>query len=92
MHGGSPYAYVSLTDVCENTLLQVQFVNLTKNAVLFSKEVTVNCPDRLATVELVLPLPPLPVHEPGIYAFEVVCEGDILGSCRIKAEELSGAS
>lgn len=92
MHGGSPYAYVSLTDVCENTVLQLQFVNLTKNAILFSKELTVNCQDRLATVELVFPLPPLPIHESGSYAFEVVCEGNILGSCRIKAEELGTPS
>jgi hypothetical protein len=88
VHAGSPSAYVSLTDVCDHTTLQLQFVNLTKNRVLFTKDLTVECPDRLATIELVLPLPPLPIGEVGTYAFEVVWNGEILGSCRIKAEEL----
>lgn len=88
MHGGSPFAYVSLTDVSEKTVLLFQFVNLTKNVVLFGKQLTVDCKDRLATVELVLPLPPLGIAEEGVYAFEVVCEGEILGSSRIKCEEL----
>ncbi len=88
MHAGSPYAYVSLTDVCESTILQLQFVNLTRNKILFSKEVTVNSKNRLATRELIFPLPPLGIDEPGVYAFEVVCEGDILGSCRVMAKEL----
>ncbi len=88
MYGGSPFAYISLTDVGENTVLLLQFVNLTKNAVLFGKQLTVDCKDRLATVELVLPLPPLGIAEEGVYAFEVVCDGEILGSCRINATEL----
>ncbi|MHB1033799.1 MAG: hypothetical protein ACYC35_05315 [Pirellulales bacterium] len=89
MHGGSPFAYVSLTDVCEGTKLVLQFVNLTRNVVLFGKEVIVHSTDRLAMVELVFPLPPLGIQEPGGYALEVVCEGDILGSWRIRAEELA---
>jgi hypothetical protein len=88
MHGGSPYGYISLVDVCKGTRLLLQFVNLTKNAVLFGTELTVNSDDRLQAIELVVPLPPLPIQEPGIYAFEVVCEGEILGSYRITAEEL----
>ena len=88
LHGGSPFAYVSLTDVGENTSLLFQFVNLTKNEVLFGKQVTVDCKDRLATVEIVLPLPPLNIAEAGVYAFELVCEGEIVGSCRISATEL----
>ena len=87
MHGGSPFAYISLTDVGENTILLFQFVNLTKNAVLFVNQLTVDCEDRLATVELGLPLPPLGIGEEGVYAFEVVCEGEILGSSRIIAKE-----
>ena len=88
IHSGSPFAYVSLTDVSNNTELLLQFVNLTKNEVLFGKKVFLNCKDRLATAELVFGLPPLPIAETATYAFEVVCEGEILGSCRIQAEEL----
>ena len=88
MQGGSPYVYISLTDVCDKTKLILQFVNLTKNAVLFGTEIDVACDDRLGTVEVVLALPALPVQEEGTYAFEVVCEGEILGSHRVIAGEL----
>jgi hypothetical protein len=88
MHSGSPYAYVSLTDVCDGTKVQLQFVNLSKNVVLFGTEIPITNDNRLATIELVFPLPPLPIQETGTYALEVVCDGDILGSCRIMAENM----
>lgn len=87
LHAGSPYAYISLTDVCKGTKLLLQFVDLAKNRPLFSTELTVDCSDRLQTIELVLPLPPLPIEGPGSYAFEIVWEGEILGSYRIIARE-----
>jgi hypothetical protein len=90
-HAGSPYVYLSLTDVCHNTKLQLKFVNLTKNLVLFGKDLEVDCNDRLATIEIVLPLPPLPISEEATYAFEVACEGEIIGSCRIRAFEIKFA-
>jgi hypothetical protein len=89
MHGGSPYAYMSLTDVCDGTTLHLHFVNLTKNEVLFANAVCISNSDRLATIELVVALPPLPIKTEGTYAFEVVCDEEILGSCRIQAEELT---
>lgn len=91
MHSGSPWIYISLTDLCEKTDFLLQFVFLTKNVVLFTMAVTVTCTDRLANVELVVPLPPLNAKEAGVYAIEVVCEGEILGSWRVKAEEMKTA-
>ena len=88
MQSGSPYVYLSLTDVCQGTKLVLQFVNLANNAVLLGTEIRVNCEDRLQTVEVVVPLPALPIKEPGIYALEVVCEGEILGFHRVRADEL----
>jgi hypothetical protein len=88
MQVGSPFAYLSLTDVCDGTKLQCQFVNLTKNAVIFGTEVGVKIADRLAMIELVLPLPVLPITEAGTYALEVLCEGIILGSWRIVGIDL----
>jgi len=88
MHGGSPYAYISLTDVVDGTKLTLQFINLGKNIVLLELAMVVNIKDRLETVEIVAPLPPLPITEPGTYALEVVCEGEILRSHRIIAEQL----
>jgi hypothetical protein len=88
VQGGSPYAYLSLTDVCEGTKLLLRFVNLNQNAVLFGTEVTVSNVNRLATIEMVFPLPRLPIQEAGTYALEVVCDDGILGSCRITAENM----
>ncbi len=86
VQSGSPYVYMSLTDVCDGTKLLLQFVNLTKNIALLRTEVQIDCQDRLQTIEVVLPLPRLPIHEPGMYTLEVVCEGEILGSHRVRAD------
>lgn len=85
---GSPSAYINLTDVCDGTKLQIQFLNLSKNIVLFGNEVVISNADRLGNVELVLPLPVLPITETGVYALEVLCDGEPLGSWRIVAENL----
>ena len=86
---GTPYAYISLTDVVDNTELLMQFVSLGVNSVLFEKSVAIQCRDRLATVEIIAALPPLPIKEPGVYAFEIVWNGEILGSHRIVAKPMS---
>lgn len=83
---GSPWAYLCLTGVANNTVLQLQFVSLKRNAPLFRNEITLVGDDRLATVELALHLPHLEVPEPGIYAFDVVCDGEILGSWRVAVD------
>ncbi len=82
---GSPYAYISLTDVCDGTKVALQFVSLKRNKVIFQQEITIPCQDRLATIEIVAPLPHLNVSEAGTYAFEIVCEGEIIGSSRVTA-------
>lgn len=89
---GSLYAYVSLTDVGNDTELVFQLVQLNKNVVLYgTKPIPVKSPHRLAAVELVVPLPPME-HAlnrggAGTYAFEILCEGGILGSWRITVTE-----
>lgn len=88
MRGGSPCAYLSLTDVCDGTIIQVQFVSLSKNTVLFGNAITISNVDRLRNVEITMPLPELPIAEAGIYALEVLCEGELLGSWRVVAEDL----
>lgn len=88
MRAGSPCVYISLTDVCDGTKIQVQFVSLSRNIVLFGNEVTISNDDRLRNVEIAMPLPELPIAEAGSYALEVLCEGSILGSWRVLAEDL----
>ena len=86
---GSPYAYISLTDVCDKTELKLQFVSLSRNEVLFESSVILSCKDRLKTVEIVAALPPLRVPEQGVYAFEVVYSDEVIGSHRIVAQEIT---
>jgi hypothetical protein len=92
MAAGSPYVYLCLADVVNGTTLQVQFINLSKNVVLFGTSFQISEANRLKNVEVVLPLPLLPVSEPGTYAIEVLWEGEVLGSWRITAEELQPGS
>jgi hypothetical protein len=88
MNAGSPYVYVSLTDVCDGTVIKVQFVNLSKDIALFGTEVTISNSDRLRNVEISLPLPTLPIVEAGIYALQVLCEQQLLGSWRVVADDM----
>jgi hypothetical protein len=82
---GSPYAFISLTDVCNNTTLELQFASLKPNRVLLSNQLKIECHDRLATIELVVPLPHLIVPGPGVYTFDVIYDGEVLGSHRMVA-------
>jgi hypothetical protein len=86
---GCPAAYVSLTDVIDGTEVTLQFVNVSKNQVLYEAPTKINCNDRLATVEMAFALPPLGrcITEPGTYSLDIVWRGEILGSHRIVATE-----
>lgn len=81
----APCVYINLTDVCNNTNLELQFVSLTKNVVIFETQVQVSCQNRLASVEIITRLPSFE-HlklETGTYSFEIVCEGEVIGSHRV---------
>ncbi len=88
LDGGSPSAYLSLTDFTGHIELTLQFVSLTKNQTIFGTNIQVESDDRLKTVEIVAPLPRLPITEPGVFAIEVICSGELIGSHRIVAEEV----
>jgi len=83
---GAPWAYLCLTGVVNNTKLELQFVSLKKNAPVFRTEITLVGNSRVRSVELEIPLPHIRVTEPGGYAFDVVCDGEILGSWRVEVE------
>ena len=89
LQAGSPWMYLSLTDVIDGTKLILQFVKLEDQKILFGTEIILKCDDRLKIVEVVMPLPMLPINGKGIYAFEVMCDGEMLGSYRIVADEMT---
>ena len=88
---GSPSVYLSLTDVIDGTQLSLQFVNVSKNRIVFGIDFKIACKNRLATVEIVLPLPSLrpALHESGTFSFDVIWSGEILGSHRIQGKRTS---
>ncbi len=88
---GSPYAYISITDIKTSAALVLRFVDLQHDPPLaiFQTEVTVQAADPLQTIELIAALPMLPIQHPGVFAFEVLCENELLGSFRIVARQFN---
>lgn len=83
IRAGSPYAYVSLTEIHGQRSFELRYVDLSENSVVFTFEFKVECRNPLETVQLSLPLPVLPVPHEGVFALELLCEGNLLGSHRI---------
>lgn len=83
LRAGSPSAYVSLTEINGQRSFELRYVDLNQNNVLFTFEFKVDCRNPLETVQLTLPLPVLPVPHEGVFALELLCEGELLGSHRI---------
>ncbi len=83
IRAGSPYAYVSLTEIRGQRSFALRYVDLNENTVIFTFEFKVDCRNPLETVQLSLPLPPLPVPHEGVFVLELLCEGELLGSHRI---------
>jgi hypothetical protein len=85
---GSPYAYINLREVRAGTSIELRFVGLESNEVFYrSNPIPIPCDDPLKGVELVIPVPRLPM-DPGTYAFEVLCEDELIGSHRIVVSEI----
>ncbi len=85
---GSPFCYLSLTDVHGQQPFLLRYVDLTTDEALFQVEITVGCQDPLATAEVVLALPRLPTQHAGAFALELMWHNEPLGSCRVCVTEL----
>jgi hypothetical protein len=87
---GCPAAYISLTDVVDGTEITLQFFNVSKNVAMFYTSVLIEKADRLATIEIIAPLPPFRMflQEAGTYTLDVVWKGEILGSHRVRVVEV----
>lgn len=88
MQAGSPYLYVSLTDLRGKAPFVLRYVDLAQNKVLFQTQFEAVWNDPLQTLEIVLPLPSLPVECEGIHALELLCHDELIGSLRITVKEL----
>ena len=87
LQSGSPFAYLSLTEVRGPNSFVLQLVNLAEDTQLFRSDLRVDCPDPLLTVEMTVPLPPIAPTNAGIYALELLHINEILGSLRIIVED-----
>ena len=89
IRAGSPYAYVSLTEVHGQRSFELRYMDLKENTAVFAFEFKVDCRNPLETVQLSLPLPALPVLHEGVFVLELLCEGELLGSHRILTKRQS---
>lgn len=88
LHSGSPYAYISLTEVRGPVPFVLRYVFLDEDQVLLETKFTIEARDPLHPVEAVLPLPRLPADRVGTYALELLHEDEPLGMFRIIVEEM----
>lgn len=86
------FAYVCLTGFDRSIKLVIRFVDLSTNEVLMemAEPILVKSNDRLASHQVVAQVPPFPMPHPGVFAFEVVCDGEMLGSIRLTVKERKG--
>jgi hypothetical protein len=89
---GSPFAYISLTEIRGTLPIELRYVDLEDNVVMLRMELSVVSKSPLATAEIVVQLPPLPTPHAGVYALELLTENEPLGSLRITAIEGKGPS
>jgi len=83
---GSPYVYISLTELRGKIQCVLRYVNLEQDKALFETQFAIESSDPLQTVELVLPMPTLPVVA-GVHALELLCDDEPIGSYRVIVEE-----
>lgn len=84
---GSPQVYLSLTELNGKKSFQLRYVDLQDNSVLFVISFDLSCSDPLQTVEGSIALPLLPSPRYGVYALELLCEDELLGTHRVQVQK-----
>ena len=78
--------YVSLTELRGEVEVMLRYVDLDSNEVLMENGPTrLQCDDPLASVDLTVQVPPLPVPHEGVFALEVHAGNELIGMLRITA-------
>ena len=87
---GSPWAFISLTEVQGLKKFDIRYVELFGNTVMFRTEFHVKSQDPLAVIQMALPFPPLPPKE-GVFVVELLCDDELIGSHRISVRKAPNA-
>jgi hypothetical protein len=83
------YAYICLSNIRRMTTMQLKYVDLSTDEILMEYgPINIHSPDPLANVDFVVPVPPLFMPHPGIYAFELFTGNDMIGCIRLSVESL----
>lgn len=72
----------TLTEIIGSTRLRLRLVRDEDNEVLMETNGKVEAPDPLSMVDLVFVMQGVPIANPGQYAFELLCDDDLLGRRR----------
>jgi hypothetical protein len=90
---GSPWSYISLTEVHGEQHFELRYVDLEENTALFQANFVVQNDDPLKTLEIVIPLPilPMPARAPEgqgyrACALELLCDNELIGSHRVSVQ------
>ena len=88
MDAGSPCAFVSLTEVRGKVACILRYVDLQEDKPRLECKFEIHATNPLQTVEVVIPMPKLPVDKAGIFALELLCDDEPIGSLRITVVEI----
>ncbi len=89
---GSPFCYISMTDVRGEQDFELRYVDLADDKALLQTKFRVTSKDPVQTVEIVLPLPAFPASKPGTFALELLWNNEPLGSHRINVDKMQRES
>jgi hypothetical protein len=79
---GSPWVYACLVDVKGTIELILRYVSLKDERIHFQAKISITSEDPIQACEFKTHMPPLP-RQFGVYALEVLCDEELLGSLRV---------
>jgi len=85
---GSPWVYISMTDFVGDDEFVLRYVDLRDDTVVLGTEFRIKSDNPLQTIELCVPLPPLPTPHAGDFAVELLWKDEPLGSWRVSVNEI----
>jgi hypothetical protein len=77
--------YIKLTDAEGYYKLEVRYVQVSSGNILAQADGELRSSNRLASVDLYIQFPPLPIPEPGRYEFQIWANSAFLGATFIDA-------